>query len=166
MEKRQLKLYGFKLKDSDIVNLFNASDLIGYEKDENGKWFCNGGKWIVNTPSYIIGSFYGFFRSNDWTPITEKEFDEIVSTDEDLREFDCKLISSDYPIERLFNRKIKHIEITTETNLSDFPSNAQFIDIDNKCYGEPMYYTMKDFENILSCGGDNSDFIGKYIMVY
>ena len=31
-KKEDLKLYGFKLKDDDIVNIFNHTDLIGYEK--------------------------------------------------------------------------------------------------------------------------------------
>ena len=106
MEKKTLRLYGFKLKGEDMVNLFNESDLFGYEK-ENNSWVSNGFGWLVNNPTYIIDSFYDFFGSGNWLPLTESEFKEIVSTDEDLNEYDCQLLPSNYPIEKLFNKTVE-----------------------------------------------------------
>lgn len=161
MEKKTLKLYGFKLKDCDMVNLFNESDLFGYEKESNS-WVSNGFGWLVNNPTYIIDSFYDFFGNGNWLSLTESEFKEIVSTDEDLNEFDCQLLPSNYPIEKLFN---KTVEIRTIASLSDIESysdNATFTFIDEQSdYDEPMYYTKSELlnnEDLLS--------IGNYRIIY
>ena len=161
MEKRQLKLYGFKLKDSDIVNLFNASDLIGYEKDDNGKWFCNGGKWIINTPSYIIDSFYDFYSK--WDYLTVSEFNEIVNSEEDLNEFNCILLDRNYPIEKLFNKTVVYADINTIEDLDNFADNATFTQMSSITdYDEPMYYTKSEMISEIE---DNNN-IGKYRIIY
>lgn len=163
MQKRQLKLYGFKLKDCDIVNLFNATDLIGYEKDNKGNWFCNGGNWMINEPSYIIDCFYDFF--SEWDYLTVDEFNEIVASDEDLSEFDCILIDRNFPIEKLFNKKVTYADIESVDDLDNFTYRATYTPMfedKTKICDEPIYYTVSEMVSEIE---DNNN-IGKYRIIY
>lgn len=161
MEKRTLRLYGFKLKNSSIVDLFNDTDLIGYEKNENGAWVENGFSWIVNNPTYIIDSFYDYYKSESWIPITETEFKEIVK--DNLKGFDCQLIDSDYPIEKLFNKTVVYADINTIEDLDNFADNATFTQMSSITdYDEPMYYTKSEMVSEIE---DNNN-IGKYRIIY
>lgn len=147
-KKEELKLYGFKLKGDDIVDIFNHTDLIGYEKDDNGKWFCNGGIWLVRNPHYIINSFYDFYHGKYWESLTENEFNEIVANDDDLKDYDCKLLSSDYPIEKLFNMTVEVKEIANFEDVESYPSNATFafLNSQSEC-DEPCYLSKNELLN-------------------
>ena len=161
-KKEELKLYGFKLKDTDMVNLFNHTDLIGYEKDDTNKWVCNGYSWLVNNPTYIIDSFYDFFLSDDWKQLSGSEFNEIVASDEDLKDYDCKLLSSDCPIEKLFNMTVELKDIRNFSDVESYSDNATFTFIDEQSdYDEPMYYTKNELLN-----GDECNCYGKCRVIY
>lgn len=161
MKKKTLRLYGFKLKDSDIVNLFNESDLFGYEKDNSGNWVSNGFGWLVNNPTYIIDSYYDFFKTESWEALTEAEFDEIVK--DNLKEFDCHLIDSNYPIEKLFNKSVIYADINTIEDLEEHPNNATFTHMASVGdYDEPMYCSKSEMIAEIE---DNNN-IGKYRIIY
>ena len=162
-KKQELKLYGFKFKGEENVNLFNHTDLIGYEKDDNGKWVCNGFSWLVRNPHYIINTFYDFYHGKYWESLTENEFNEIVANDDDLKDFDCKLLSSDYPIEKLFNLTVVYAYINTIADLEAFSDNATFTQMSSIAdYGEPMYYNKSEMISEIE---DNNN-IGKYRIIY
>ena len=163
MEKKTLKLYGFKLKGEDMVNLFNESDLFGYEKDESGKWTSNGFGWLVNNPTYIIDSFYDFFGSDAWEYLTSEEFAEIVNSDDDLRDFNCVLLDRNYLIERLFNKSSTYADINTIEDLEEYPNNATYTHIASVGdYDEPIYYSKSEMIAEIE---DNNN-IGKYRIIY
>lgn len=161
MKKKTLRLYGFKLKDSDIVNLFNESDLFGYEKDESGKWTSDGFGWLVNNPTYIIDSFYDFFKTESWEALTEAEFNEIVK--DNLQEFDCHLIDANYPIEKLFNKSVIYADINTIEDLEEYPNNATYTHMASVGdYDEPMYFSKSEMIAEIE---DNNN-IEKYRIIY
>lgn len=161
MAKKQLKLYGFKLKGENMVNLFNASDLFGYEKDNGGKWQCNGFSWLVNNPTYIIDSFYDFFSK--WDCLTVSEFDEIIASDEDLSEYDCAMLSADYPIEKLFGLSVEYADINTTADIEKYPRNATFTDMATiNDYDEPMYYSFSEMVYEIEDNGNG----GRYRVIY
>ena len=162
MKKKTLRLYGFKLKDADIVNLFNESDLFGYEKDESGKWTSNGFGWLVNNPTYIIDTYYDYFKTESWEALTEAEFNEIVK--DNLKDFDCHLIDSNYPIEKLFNKSVIYENVTKIDDMEKYPFSATFSDVPSmeKDDDEPNYLRYSELFALIEDG----EGFGEYRIIY
>ena len=88
---------------------------------------------------------------------------EIVSSDEDLKEFNCVLIDKNFPIEKLFNKSVIYADINTIEDLDNFADNATFTQMSSIAdYDEPMYYTKSEMTSEIE---DNNN-IGLYRIIY
>lgn len=161
---QKTKIYAFR--GYGQFCFFNHKELNCFD-DTTFNWV--GGSWLVYEENYIIANYYQMLADNGLSALTSDEFKSVIESlkehDKDFADYlsNCELCNGE-PMETLFEKHIKDIDITIETKLEDLPSNAHFWDYN--CNGEPMVQSINEFKNILLYGGDNSDFVGHYMMIY